>query len=172
MKSSNAGPVENRAASATRAILGQGSRCARLGLNFRHLVAFLLAEVAIRGFRSSITDIDYAINLIQQALNRQVEEGYEEPNWPEAAVESLIERIGDLDTEQAVRGVVEAALRSGLYPRPWTRSLMFAPPSNRNRMLFTLTTHEDGRIDLLCEVEAFKTFFNLDPALVSQQIGP
>ena len=49
---------------------------------------------------------------------------------------------------------------------------MFAPPHNRNRMLFTLALEDDGRVNLWCEAEAFKSFFNLDPALVVQQIGP
>jgi predicted transport protein len=121
---------------------------------------------------SDTTEVDDAVALIQQALNRQLEEGFDEPQWPEAAVESLIERIGNPDLEQAVRGVLEAAVRARLYPRPWTRSLMFAPPHNRTRMLFTLTLEDDGRVNLMCEAEAFKSFFNLDPALVSQQIGP
>ncbi len=49
---------------------------------------------------------------------------------------------------------------------------MFAPASNRNRALFTLTFQGEGQVDLYCESEAFKTFFNLDPVLVEQQIGP
>jgi uncharacterized protein with ParB-like and HNH nuclease domain/predicted transport protein len=121
---------------------------------------------------SALSQMDDVIDLVQQALNRQIEEGYDEPSWPEAAVESLIERIGNPDVEHAVRGVVDAAVRSGLYPRPWTKSLMFAPPSNRNRTLFTFSVEDDGRIDLYCEAEAFRSFFNLDPKLVAQQIGP
>ena len=44
--------------------------------------------------------------------------------------------------------VVEGAVRNGLYPRPWKRSLMFAPPANRSRALFTLTVRDDDRVDL------------------------
>ena len=121
---------------------------------------------------SNAHQTDDALALIQQALDLQVEEGYGEPQWPEAAVEALIERIDSPDLEQAVRRVLEASLRTGLYPRPWTKSLMFAPSSNRNRALFGLTLQDDGRIDLYCDADTFKAFFNLDEALVAQQIGP
>ena len=54
-------------------------------------------------------------------------------------------------------------MRNGLYPRPWKRSLMFAPPANRSRALFTLSVRDDDRVDLWCAAEAFQTFYALEP---------
>ena len=42
-----------------------------------------------------MTELDGAVALIRQALERQLEEGFDELQWPEAAVETLIERIGN-----------------------------------------------------------------------------
>jgi hypothetical protein len=67
---------------------------------------------------------------------------------------------------------VEAAVRNNLYPRPWKRSLMFAPPTNRSRALFTLALREDGRVQLASVPEAFETFFKLDPDDIERQLGP
>ena len=68
--------------------------------------------------------------------------------------------------------VVDGAVRNGLYPRPWKRSLMFAPLANRTRALFTLTIRDDDRVDLWCSAEAFQTFYSLEPAEVERQLGP
>ncbi len=68
--------------------------------------------------------------------------------------------------------VVEAAVRNGLYPRPWKRSLMFAPSANRSRALITLTIRDDNRVDLWWAADAFQTFYALEPAEVERQLGP
>jgi hypothetical protein len=109
--------------------------------------------------------------LVRQALDRQLEQGPQETSYSEAAVEELIEQAADSEVEQAARAVVEAAVRNNLYPRPWKRSLMFAPPTNRSRALFTLALREDGRVQLACVPEAFETFFKLDPGDIERQLG-
>ena len=110
--------------------------------------------------------------LVRQSFEQQGEEGYEEPQWSQAGVEQVVEQAADPALQQALLEVVDSAVRNGLYPRPWKRSLMFAPLANRSRALFTLTVRDDDRVDLWCAPEAFETFYALEPAEVERQLGP
>jgi predicted transport protein len=110
--------------------------------------------------------------LVRQSFELQGEEGYEEPQWSQAGVERVVEQATDPAVQEALLQVVEAAVRDGLYPRPWKRSLMFAPPANRSRALFTLGVRDDDRVDLYCAADAFETFYALEPAEVERQLGP
>jgi uncharacterized protein with ParB-like and HNH nuclease domain/predicted transport protein len=120
----------------------------------------------------SAEQLEDAVALIRQSFELQGEEGYEEPQWSQAAVERVVEQSSDPALQEALLQVVEAGLRAGLYPRPWKRSLMFAPPANRSRALFTLTVREDDRADMWCAADAFQTFYGLEPSEVERQLGP
>jgi predicted transport protein len=121
---------------------------------------------------ADFNQLDVVLDLVRQSFERQGEEGYEEQQWSQAGVEQFVEQIADPTLEQALLQVVEGAVRNGLYPRPWKRSLMFAPHANRSRALFTLSVRDDDMIDLWCAAEAFKTFYAIDPAEVDRQLGP
>jgi predicted transport protein len=120
----------------------------------------------------AIDQLEDVLDLIRQSFAIQGEEGYEEPQWSQAGVERVVEEASDPAVQEALLQVVEAAVRSGLYPRPWKRSLMFAPPTNRSRALFTLSVRDDDRADLYCAAEAFQTFYGLDPVEVERLLGP
>jgi predicted transport protein len=92
--------------------------------------------------------LEDVLALIRQSFELQGEGGYEEPQWSQAGVERVVEQSSDPALQGALLQVVEAGLRAGLYPRPWKRSLMFAPPANRSRGLFTLTLRDDDRADM------------------------
>lgn len=121
---------------------------------------------------SSFEQLEAVMDLVRQSFERQGEEGYEEPQWSQAGVEQIVEQLSEPGLQQALLEVVDSAVRNGLYPRPWKRSLMFAPPANRSRMLFTLSVRDDDLVDLLCAPEAFETFYALEPAEVERQLGP
>ena len=116
--------------------------------------------------------LEGVMELIRQSFEVQGEEGYEEPQWSQASVERVVEEANHPAVQEALLHVVEAAIRNGLYPRPWKRSLMFAPPTNRSRALFTLSIRDDDRADLYCVSEAFQSFYTLDPAEVVRLLGP
>jgi hypothetical protein len=120
----------------------------------------------------TVEELEDVMALVRDAFELQGEDGYEEPQWSQAGVERVVEEAGDLALQEALLQVVEATVRNGLYPRPWKRSLMFAPPANRSRALFTLTVRDDDRADLYCACEAFETFYALEPAEVERQLGP
>ena len=121
---------------------------------------------------ADLGQLEDVMALVRQSFERQSEEGYEEPRWSQAGVERVVEEAADPAVQSALLAVVEGAVRNGLYPRPWKRSLMFAPPANRSRALFTLTIRDDDRVDLGCWGEAFETFYALEPAEVERQLGP
>jgi uncharacterized protein with ParB-like and HNH nuclease domain/predicted transport protein len=110
--------------------------------------------------------------LVRQAFELQGDEGYEEPQWSQAGVERVVEEAANPAVQEALLHVVESAVRNGLHPRPWKRSLMFAPAANRTRALFTLSIRDDDLVDLWCGAEAFQTFFALEPSEVESQLGP
>ncbi len=108
----------------------------------------------------------------QQLLLREVTESDE---LPEAArspssVASVLEIADGVGAGQAMRTVLEAAERNGLYARAYKRSVMITPPSNKTRMLFTMWAQRGG--NLYSSGEAFSEFFPLTEAVVREAIGP
>jgi len=120
----------------------------------------------------SLDQLEDVMALVRQAFELQGEEGYEELQWSRTGVERVVERATDLAVQEALLQVVEGAVRTGFYPRPWKHSLMFAPLANRTRALVTLTVRDDGRVDFWYSTEAFQTFYSLEPAEVERQLGP
>ena len=116
--------------------------------------------------------LEGVMSLVRQSFERQAEEGAEEPQWSRAGVERVADEASDPAIRTALMALVEAAVGVGLYPRPWKRSVMFAPPANRSRSLFTLSIRADDRVDLWCAAEAFQLFYGLDPASVERLLGP
>ena len=115
--------------------------------------------------------LEAVMALVRQAFEMQGDDGYEEPKWSQAGVEQVVEQVGAPAVQDALLQVVEAAVRNGLYPRPWPHSLMFAPPANRLRSLFTISVRDDDRVDLFVYGDAFQAFYSLDPAEVEGQLG-
>jgi uncharacterized protein with ParB-like and HNH nuclease domain/predicted transport protein len=117
-------------------------------------------------------ELDPVIDLVRQAFEKQGEDTGDEPQWSQAGVEAIVEQAADDDVAQALLGVVESAVRNELYPRPWKRSIMFAPQANRSRALFTLGLREDEQVDMYVVADAFATFYGLDADEVEQHLGP
>ena len=121
---------------------------------------------------ASEAELDPVLDLVRQAFEKQGEDGGDEPQWSQAGVEAIVEQAADDAAAQALLGVVESAVRNELYPRPWKRSIMFAPPANRSRALFTLSLRENEQVDLYVAADAFATFYGLDADEVEQHLGP
>ena len=87
---------------------------------------------------------------------------------PEAVLE-LAEQCGT--REQLVRAI-EVASKKGLRVRPFKTCLMFTPPMNGTRCLFTLWAgREDGKLTAYVATNAFPEFFSQDREHVAQRIG-
>jgi hypothetical protein len=103
-----------------------------------------------------------------------------EEEAPEASVPRPRQSVADISAVAARAGVqrafdliIEAAEAAGLHARPYTRSVMIAPSSHKNRFLMVLTP--DGRRGLRINhgPGAFAEFFpHLDPQMVVDALGP
>jgi Protein of unknown function (DUF1524) len=62
--------------------------------------------------------------------------------------------------------------RLGLYPRPYAVSIMFTPPTNRTRMLFTVRP-DTGGMHMWVSADAFEEFFpEISADEARRQLGP
>lgn len=87
-----------------------------------------------------------------------------------ASVMALAKKYG---TDEQLRRAMKLAERMGLRLRPWKTSLMFTPPSNGTRMLFTLWAKPERKgLKAYVGVEPFHEFFSLEPKHVEKLIGP
>lgn len=120
---------------------------------------------------TSAEQLEGVMTLVRQAFDLQGEEGADEPQWSRAGVEHVIDQASSQESQAALRGVVESAVRNGLYPRPSKRSIMLAPGANRSRALITLNIREDGRLDRWCSPETFQTFYGFEVSEVERLLG-
>ena len=74
---------------------------------------------------------------------------------------------------EAFEPLMAAADRHGFYPRPYKRSIMFAPPDNRTRCLFVAWVEPpaDGTVKLYVVPEAFQEFYPLPEGLAVKELG-
>jgi hypothetical protein len=86
------------------------------------------------------------------------------------AVMKLAERFG---TRAQLQAAMDVATRKGLPIHPWKTSLMFTPPTNAARCLFTVWAEPDKNgLQVYVAVEPFTEFFDLERPEVERQIGP
>jgi Holliday junction resolvase-like predicted endonuclease len=66
----------------------------------------------------------------------------------------------------------EVALRLGLYPRVYRKSIMFTPPTQRNRMLFTIwTTPVGGKLKAYVSPRAVAEFYPVSEHQAQRALG-
>jgi len=72
------------------------------------------------------------------------------------------------------RMILDAASKHSLYPRPYKRSIMYTPSSNRTRMLFTAQSRPraDGLLGVYVGPEAFTEFYPVTEETVVSLLGP
>ncbi len=72
------------------------------------------------------------------------------------------------------RMLLEAARRHNLYPRPYKRSVMYTPPSNRTRMLFTVRARPkpNGLLRMYVGPGAFAEFYPVTEETATSILGP
>ena len=101
----------------------------------------------------------------QQVLVRELGEAEVRPSSTRAPVprEHILQLADRSGVGPDFRTILDAAERHGLYPRPYKRSIMFTPPSNKSRMLFTVWVEAGAKGGLLLwpSAEAFAEFYPL-----------
>lgn len=116
---------------------------------------------------TSTADFSWVLPLIQQVLDRQMEDGASAPSESEFAVERILD-LADVDMQPAARALLEVALSHALYPRPWKRALMFTPPTNHLWQLLTISFGTDGKTFLGVGGDAFEKFYSTGNDVVAK----
>jgi hypothetical protein len=85
------------------------------------------------------------------------------------AVFGLAEAVGQRDVLEELLAVGD---RLGLYARPYVGSVMFTPPTNRTRMLFTVSPYAGG-MHMWVSADAFAQFFSqISADEARRELGP
>jgi hypothetical protein len=87
-------------------------------------------------------------------------------------MEAVLQLAGQFGTRDQLQSAIRVAAEKGLRVRAHKACLMFTPPSNATRCLFTLRAQpaKDG-LQVWVEIEAFTEFFSVGRAEVEEQLG-
>jgi hypothetical protein len=114
----------------------------------------------------------------QQVLVRELTERDDVRGpWPPPHDGATLERLTQVAASNGVGegfgSMTAAGLRLGLHPRAYRTSIMFTPPSQRNRMLFTIwTTPRAGQLKVYVSPRAVAEFYRIDEAAAERELGP
>ena len=94
------------------------------------------------------------------------------PVWDSPRFEGVLAHAESVGQLGLLEGLLEAGDRLGLYLRPYPFSVMFTPPTNRTRMLFTVTP-DTGGTRIWVSADAFGQFFpEISADETRRQLGP
>jgi len=85
-------------------------------------------------------------------------------------VESIVARANRNGMGKAFQVILEASQRHGIYPRAHRRCVVFAPPSDHIRALFTIWP-KSGRLDTRVWLREFPKYFNVTTEQVKAIMG-
>lgn len=112
----------------------------------------------------------------RQMLVREVTEADAAPQTEAQhsySVDAVFARAAQSGAAARFRIVYDTALSHDLYARPYKRSIMYTPPSNKTRMLFTAwLTDDTGGLALYLSADAFAEFYPIDADAVRAALGP
>jgi Family of unknown function (DUF6994) len=89
------------------------------------------------------------------------------------SAEAVLQLAGKYGTRDELERAMMVAAQKGLRVRPFKTCLMFTPPSNARRCLFTLwAKRERANLSVYLSTETFAEFFPLERADVEKRLGP
>lgn len=127
-----------------------------------------------------ITVVDFDVFVLddqKQILSREIKEIEisETPRLrtPKTTIESVLGLAHQYGTLETMQKCIDVAEQFDLYPRPWPGCIMFAPPSNRTRALFTIWVKpENGKTKIWVGNKPFSEFYPISEENVKNHIGP
>lgn len=111
--------------------------------------------------------------LLRELTDAETQPQPREPKSPRS-IEAVCARADAGGVGVQFRSILKAAQERGLYPRPYKVSIMYTPPANRNRMLFTVWVRpqDPGLLSIYVGCEAFSEFYPVNPSEVATYLGP
>ena len=86
--------------------------------------------------------------------------------------EAVLELAGQCGTRKELERAIDVASRKGFHVRPFKACLMFTPPSDGRRCLFTLWAgREDGKLTAYVSTDSFPDLLPVERADVEQHLG-
>lgn len=113
----------------------------------------------------------------QQVLVREVTESDHVEEAASSAtirekLDAVFARSQQAGRKEEFQALYDAALRNGLYARPYKHSIMYTPVANKSRMLFTAWARvSGGETTLWVSPEAFAEFFNVTVEEATEALG-
>ncbi len=134
-----------------------------------------VVEFLTRDFEMPISVVLYDVFEIeagQRILARELSEVVPPPTKPDA--EAICKKADSAGVGKEFRAILEAARQHGLYPRPYKTSIMYTPPKNRARMLFTVWISPTANRSLKAYIGpgAFAEFYPITEDEVTGLLGP
>lgn len=96
------------------------------------------------------------------------------PQRAETSLEEITAKADKFGVGKDFRRVLEAAQKHGMNPRVFQHSIMYTPPSNRTRMLFTVKANPkrgDNRLQVYVWPQAFSEFYPVSPEKAAIDLG-
>lgn len=92
---------------------------------------------------------------------------------PQLTLESIVARAKQNGLGEPFKLFLNTANRHNLYPRLWKTSIMFAPPANKARCLFTIWTQptRNGLAQVYAGAEALAEFYPISEELADEYLG-
>jgi hypothetical protein len=95
-----------------------------------------------------------------------------QPVWESQRFEAVLAHAEAVGQREFLVELLAAGDRLGLHVRPYVASVMFTPPTNRTRMLFTVWP-ETGGMHVWLSADAFEQFFpEISADEARRQLGP
>lgn len=118
----------------------------------------------------------FALEDHRQILVREITAVETSESLPVRALKTTLGQVLELaersGTAQTLRHVIDICEPLGLYSRPWKTSLMFAPPANRTRALFTVWAQpQEGSIRMWVGTKVFSEFYPISEESVEAHLG-
>jgi hypothetical protein len=128
---------------------------------------------AYRGYRQR------AIGFVESRNRRIVEYIAEnppvkasQPVWATHRMQPVLTHADAVGHRAVLEELLAASDQLGLYPRPYAASVMFTPPTNKTRMLFTVRP-DSGGLRIWVSADTFEEFFpEISADEARRQLGP
>ncbi len=140
----------------------------------RHAGLDRMVDFLTSGGTLAITTVTldvYEVGQGQRVLLRELTEAdtASQPIKPSLTAEQVLSQADKLGTGDICRAIHKVAVSAGLHPRPYKRSIMYTPPQNRSRCLFTVWAKRDH--PALISKIGFSEFFGIREDEVEQHLG-
>ena len=120
-----------------------------------------------------VFEVDAGRRILVRELTQDEDVSATPRGWQPRTVEVLCRLADRNGIGRSYRQLLEAAQRHGIHPSPRKHCIMYTPPSNRTRSLFTVNASsvDGGRLSLWLQSSVFPEFYQMDQEAVVTALG-